>query len=207
MMAGALASSPVPGSPAAAAAAMYGGAYGGQVCWVPLSVAAACRLPRCSLLLLASLLSLLPCRCFLSSPPSCLFACRVCAPRLPNLQMAGSGMTAQDMMAMQYGYGQGMMPAGAMMAPMPGQQADNLNKTVAMHCCACFRQTSFLAPRCPALTCPHCVCLPACLPAIPAPPAGMMYQSPGGGGGMPYGMVAMQPYGYMAMRPGQVSAV
>jgi hypothetical protein len=35
----------------------------------------------------------------------------------------------------------------------------------------------------------------------------MMYQSPGGGGGMPYGMVAMQPYGYMAMRPGQVGTV
>ncbi len=33
----------------------------------------------------------------------------------------------------------------------------------------------------------------------------MMYQ--GSGGGMPYGMVAMQPYGYMPMRPGQQEAM
>ncbi|KAI3431672.1 hypothetical protein D9Q98_004719 [Chlorella vulgaris] len=38
-----------------------------------------------------------------------------------------------------------------------------------------------------------------------APMPGMMYQ--GSGGGMPYGMVSMQPYGYMPMRPGQQEAM
>jgi hypothetical protein len=67
MMGGALASSPIPGSPAAAAAAMYGGAYGGQVRWMLLHVASAgCPAARCFLL------------------PDCHPCCRVATAPLPH---------------------------------------------------------------------------------------------------------------------------
>ena len=101
---------------------------------------------------------------------------------------------------MGYGYGQGMMPAGAMMAHMPGQ----------LRCHASCRVAGPIRVGTSLMCLPGApVCCPRAVPhlALPWCPrarlrAGMVYQG-GGGGGMPYGMVAMQPYGYMPMRPGQ----
>lgn len=103
-------------------------------------------------------------------------------------QMGGSH---QEMMVGYGGYGQGMMPYAQGMAPMPGDH--------------CIPSCSALHPiQLPALAAHGCAS--ASSPPHRCPPhPGMMYQ--GSGGGMPYGMVSMQPYGYMPMRPGQQEAM